>query len=99
MDICLKSDASICHSEQVAEYLSQLILLFIEEQGSQVILKLDTSKIDLTISLNKNIKACPQTFKSVCGWPLCSLCIDLSVRFWYSFVILSRLHCLTFSLT
>ena len=48
MNICLKVDAIICHSEQVDKYLSQP---FLEQQGSQVILKLNTSMIDLTISL------------------------------------------------
>ena len=51
MNICLKANAIICDSGQVDEYPSQFILVLLEEQGSQVILKLNTSKTFLPISL------------------------------------------------
>ena len=48
MNISSQADAIIHHPDQVDKYLSQLNLAF---KRSHVILKLNTSKIDLTISL------------------------------------------------
>ena len=53
LNTCLKADVIICQSEQVDEDLSQLILALPYRARISVHSQHDTSKIDLTLSLNK----------------------------------------------
>ena len=64
-------------------------LAFLEEQGSQGILNLDTSKMrSHNFTKIEVSKLYLQTLRSVCHCPFCSPWSHLPVRFWYSFVIL-----------
>ena len=59
-------------------------LPFLEEQGSQSLLSLIPHKgRSHNFTKIKSIKALSTNLKSICHWPLCDLCRDLPVGFWY----------------